>query len=36
MQHEIFLSLSDEIKTQKLNALESKERKFEEKVREKE
>ena len=35
MQHEIFFSLSDKIKTQKLKTQESKERKFEEKVREK-
>ena len=34
MQQEIFLSLS-EMKTQKMNTQESKEREFEEKVREK-
>ena len=34
MQQEIFFSLS-EMKTQKMNTQESKERKFEEKVREK-
>ena len=31
MRHEIFFSLPDEIKTQKMNKQESKERKFEEK-----
>ena len=35
MQHELFLSLSGEIKTQKMNPQESKERKFEGNVREK-
>ena len=35
MRYEIVFSLSDEIKTQKMNTHESKERKFEEKLREK-
>ena len=35
MRREIFCSLSDEIKTQKINTQESKESKFEEKIRKK-
>ena len=35
MRHEVFFSLSDEMKTQKMNMHESKERKLEGKIREK-